>query len=244
MCITVSSAPKTSSIVLLASLVLLALLPARFNEDDKLIREPPNIQLLQQAFEQITDQRDCLKLASVLLNDIYGIKTKVIMEVTGNNASRLTKEVCKHWLTSNEMHTVTWNSFINAANTTGLSEIASGIKKRIDPSYLTVDAVVSSSYPTLIHEMPSLVIIEKLGLFDLIHDYSFYWILLQDNYGKEVKRSVEGYSNNMDKELCRRWLQGEGKQPVTWRTFIQVLNVTNQGYRICPNLCNSVTSQR
>ena len=50
-------------------------------------------------------------------------------------------------------------------------------------------------------------------------------LLLNDNDGRKVDAIVEGKENTeeINLEILKRWLQGDGLQPGTWRTLIQVL---------------------
>ena len=230
---------QSKSIILLA---LSILLPTYYNTNEvRLIQEPPNIQLLERFLEQILDKNDYLKLARILLEDHYSMKTKVVVETSGNiNASKVDRGICNYWLSSKGKQPVTWNTFISAIDEIGLSELATDILKQIDANYLTVNAIISSSYPILIQETPNLVIFEYLGIFDLIYDYSnFGLLLLEDKLGTKTKHITQEYSNDIaiiNKEICRQWLQGEGKQPVTWRTFIQVMNITNQVHDLADDL--------
>lgn len=63
---------------------------------------------------------------------------------------------------------------------------------------------------------------EQIG----IKYYELGVFLLDDRNGVEVQAIALKHSNNADginKEILSKWLQGMGKQPVTWRTLIEVL---------------------
>ena len=63
---------------------------------------------------------------------------------------------------------------------------------------------------------------EQIG----IKYYELGAFLLDDDTGAIVKAIAQEYSNNADninKEILSKWLQGMGKQPVTWNTLIEVL---------------------
>ena len=54
----------------------------------------------------------------------------------------------------------------------------------------------------------------------------FGTFLLQDKSGAKVKNLEHKYQRDAERintEILREWLNGEGKQPVTWATFIEVL---------------------
>lgn len=66
-------------------------------------------------------------------------------------------------------------------------------------------------------------IIKKIGT-----DYiTFGVLLLEDETGNKVKDLESHYREDperINQEIFRRWLRGEGKQPVMWKTLIEVLD--------------------
>lgn len=66
-------------------------------------------------------------------------------------------------------------------------------------------------------------IIEKIGT-----DYNTFGVLLlEDETGSKVNAIESHYKEDperINQEIFRRWLRGEGKQPVTWKTLIEVLD--------------------
>ena len=62
-------------------------------------------------------------------------------------------------------------------------------------------------------------------------DYELFGtFLLQDKDGNKVKtieRSERGDPLRITVEILRQWLQGNGKLPVNWQTFIQCLQDSN-----------------
>ena len=55
---------------------------------------------------------------------------------------------------------------------------------------------------------------------------TFGIILLNDSDGRTVdiiSTSEEGDAEYINIEILKRWVQGAGRQPATWRTLIQVL---------------------
>ena len=57
--------------------------------------------------------------------------------------------------------------------------------------------------------------------------FNFFGILLlDDTTGARVEAIVYEYRENAERinlELLQQWINGRGKQPVTWRTLIEVL---------------------
>ena len=55
----------------------------------------------------------------------------------------------------------------------------------------------------------------------------FGTLLLDDDDGAKVCNIVKEFRDNakeINAEILRQWIQGKGKQPVTWRTLIEVLH--------------------
>ena len=65
-------------------------------------------------------------------------------------------------------------------------------------------------------------IAEKIG----VHYYSFGVQLLEDSNGGRVSALEKKQRENpvdINHEILRLWLQGKGRQPVTWGTLVAVL---------------------
>ena len=65
-------------------------------------------------------------------------------------------------------------------------------------------------------------ITEKIGA----NYYTFGVFLLQDETGSKVKTIESHYKENpkrINQEIFGKWLQGDGKQPVAWKTLIEAL---------------------
>ena len=62
-------------------------------------------------------------------------------------------------------------------------------------------------------------------------DYEkFGTLLLEDNNGNKVKNievSERGDPVKITVEILKKWLQGKGRKPVTWQTFVKCLQDTN-----------------
>ena len=88
---------------------------------------------------------------------------------------------------------------------------------------------------TVIAEPPNVIILEnpQINLFNEIPSkddlIEFGIHLLDVHYGTKMKRIEEEHKYSiyeMAREICRRWLGGSGKHPVTWNTLIDVLKQT------------------
>ena len=59
------------------------------------------------------------------------------------------------------------------------------------------------------------------------NDYEHFGIqLLEDSNGvriKGIEKSNRGDSVAITVEILRQWLQGKGRTPVTWQTFVECL---------------------
>ena len=86
-----------------------------------------------------------------------------------------------------------------------------------------------------ISEAPNLIILNhpRINLFNKIPSrddlINFGTHLLDDHYGTKMKRIEEDHNYSMyrvTREICRQWLGGSGKHPVTWKTLISVLEQT------------------
>ena len=75
---------------------------------------------------------------------------------------------------------------------------------------------------------PTLPELVKLKIPQMIgQDYeTFGTVLLNDERGKMIDAIVEANSaraKEINMAILKKWLRGEGKQPVTWGTLVQVL---------------------
>ena len=96
----------------------------------------------------------------------------------------------------------------------------------------TIEANESESNPSLtskISEPPNLILLERCEIFERIVGSTlqeFGISLLEDKTGRIVE-AIE-LDQRMQSRICReivkRWLEGKGKQPVTWGTLIDVLD--------------------
>ena len=68
---------------------------------------------------------------------------------------------------------------------------------------------------------------EKFSIPERIGTNSDFGILLLDDKTGAVVDSIvgenRGNAKNINMAILKRWLQGKGRQPVTWRTLIDVL---------------------
>ena len=58
------------------------------------------------------------------------------------------------------------------------------------------------------------------------HYFKFGVLLLQDNNGDVVsafEKELGRNASEINQAILRRWLQGKGRQPVTWDTLLAVL---------------------
>lgn len=88
---------------------------------------------------------------------------------------------------------------------------------------------------SMISEAPNVIILElpPINLFNEVPSkddlIKFGTLLLDDPYGTRIKRIEEEYKYSMyemTREICRQWLRGSGKHPVTWNILIRVLKQT------------------
>ena len=71
----------------------------------------------------------------------------------------------------------------------------------------------------------------KVNLADEIgvNYYSFGVLLLEDKYGNQmsaIEKELRGNAPDIVYRTFRLWLQGKGRQPVTWATLVAVLQDT------------------
>ena len=69
---------------------------------------------------------------------------------------------------------------------------------------------------------------ERIGIHKMIGAKykTFGIILLNDSDGRTVdtiSTNEEGDTEDINIEILKRWVQGAGRQPATWRTLVQVL---------------------
>ena len=100
-----------------------------------------------------------------------------------------------------------------------------------------------------IAEPPNMLIFQNIDLFERI---STNWkavgtALLKDNMGDkmEIIDDDEKKTENKNRRVLRRWLKGEGRQPTTWSTLIDILNEVNLkvlaediGTQVISHACN------
>ena len=63
---------------------------------------------------------------------------------------------------------------------------------------------------------------EKIG----VSYYEFGVLLLEDDGGDQIAAIEKEQGKNasdINREVCRLWLKGKGRQPVTWATLVAVL---------------------
>ena len=192
-----------------------------------LIQEPPNLVILERL--NIVDMvHDYYKFGILLLEDDFGIKMKMIIRKFGSDAHNMYREMMIQWLWGRGRQPVNWQTFIYTVNSSGL-KFADNLLNIVDPKYLDTVATNMHFGGALIQEPPSLVVFEQLDIFNLIHDYSGVGLrLLEDKFGISMKDITQRNNDMQDinKDICRQWLSGKGKQPVSWRTFIDILNKT------------------
>ena len=222
-------------ILLVAYVISIPLFDTSTEDDAALIAEPPNLVLLEilDVFEQICSESDRSKLGHLLLEDDFGVKMKLITAQISNDVREVNREICIQWLWGKGRKPVTWRTFIDAANETGFVTLASDIFKQIDAKYYDAENSpidYNGMEPkALIKQEPNVVMLEKIGVFDQIHDYSkFGTLLLDDEYDTQMQVIIANHKNvyNINRQVCIYWLWGYGQQPVTWRTFLNAVNAT------------------
>ena len=79
----------------------------------------------------------------------------------------------------------------------------------------------------IVSESPTLVLLDQYGFFEAfaLEDVvvRFGTLILEDHYGNKVNAARHTSLYLMIREICRQWLTGGGKQPVSWKTLISVL---------------------
>lgn len=81
-------------------------------------------------------------------------------------------------------------------------------------------------------EPPTFVSLEMFGIFEEIYNENLYskfgHLLLEDKFGIEIMKIKENnrYVRNINREICRQWLLGNGRKPVSWSTLISVIRET------------------
>ena len=90
---------------------------------------------------------------------------------------------------------------------------------------LSCIAVTSPTLPELRSFQGRIKIVREIGT----HHTTFGILLLEDKNGARVAAITDRYRDNAEQintEILREWLNGRGKQPVTWGTLIGVLRDT------------------
>jgi hypothetical protein len=81
--------------------------------------------------------------------------------------------------------------------------------------------------PTLIELISFPMSGSKVNLPEKIVDYrAFGTLLLMDDYGNRITaitKELMGNAADINFEVLRLWLEGKGRQPVTWATLVTVL---------------------
>lgn len=93
-----------------------------------------------------------------------------------------------------------------------------------DNLFLTTTSLISEPPNIVLFQQPPLQFFEKL-VGDEISQFGT--LILNDISGSVVKRIEEDYDKSEYRrlrEICRQWLEGKGRQPVTWKMLIKVLN--------------------
>ena len=89
---------------------------------------------------------------------------------------------------------------------------------RVSTNVLIISAAQGPTLPQLI----SLNIMQRIGTQYI----DFGIILLNDKDGSIVDQITTQYqlnAVNITREILKRWIRGEGKQPVTWKTLTDAL---------------------
>ena len=97
---------------------------------------------------------------------------------------------------------------------------------------------------------PSILVLEKLGVFKQITSEkdAFGTFLLEDHTGNKMEsiRDDEVKTERINRKVFVKWLNGEGRQPITWSTLIDVLSkakltalAEDIGRRVTRNYCNT-----
>ena len=121
-----------------------------------------------------------------------------------------------------------------------LPEICLNVKSKLDSGYLATTNEYKANESSCkrmtgsgnITKPPNLVLLQQppLRLLERIVDYEeFGTQLLEDETGDIVPEieQDEKKTKKICREIFRRWLDGKGKQPVTWATLINVLTKSN-----------------
>lgn len=93
-------------------------------------------------------------------------------------------------------------------------------------------SIFSADQPTLpkmiTFQLPNCKVnlLEEIG----VHCSDFGALLLEDNKGVKISNielEMKGNTTGINRQIVIQWLQGKGRQPVTWGTFIVVLQDIN-----------------
>ena len=190
-----------------------------------LIREPPNLKIIEKS--GILDLiNDYSSLEILLLEDKFGVR---INKISYTDVKDIAREICLKWLRGKGKQPVTWRTFIKTLSDIGLELAAGDLFNIVDTNIIdhTADHMGHLGLK-VVREPPNLVWFEKLEIFDRIPDSDYNKLgvlLLDDKFGKRTNEITKKDGQSI-KEICKQWLLGNGRQPVTWRTFIDVLNTT------------------
>ena len=183
------------------------------------------------------------KLGEHLLLDDNGEKTTAIKREYGNDLCLINYEIFNRWLQGEGKIPITWKSLIEVLETIGLIQLAEDVRCELDdnlnvtyqstPNHFNTPRRsvqeslrhnIISNPPTLpeLTEFAGIKIIERIGT--KYNDLGAN--LLEDNDGAitsafEKERSKNSVDINC--EIIKRWLQGGGKHPISWKTLIDTL---------------------
>jgi hypothetical protein len=111
-----------------------------------------------------------------------------------------------------------------------LGQVVSGNHHQQPRPSATYDNIIPSTdcIPTL----PALICFPKVrgGKMNITAEITNYFefgiLLLEDDVGRQVSTIVKESEDikSINRRILQSWLQGKGRQPVTWNTLIQVLN--------------------
>ena len=158
-------------------------------------------------------------IGTLLLKDTTGDKLKTMAQdhLTVHSMSR---EIFRRWLKGMGLQPVTWNTLIGVLNQSKLLTLSATVLNSVDRKHL--DVPPTSSQKLVIKAPPNLFLLERFDVFNEGKD--FWGSLVLDVHGSIMNNIADGkiYEDEKNREACTLWLQGKGKQPVTWRTFINI----------------------
>ena len=229
-----SSWLSRSIIIAVLALFVASSIRANNRRDDQgnSITEPPTFVSLEkfQVFDKIYDENHYSKFGHLLLKDEFGSKMQEIRE-NNRYVQNINREICRQWLSGNGRQPVTWSTLISVIHETGLHRLAAEINTNIAPTIFHVHAKTSRLIEeSPIQKPPSLKLLESLHFFHKVYNKNYYSafgiLLLEDSHGKAMEMITSKVHDvqNINREICKRWLQRKGKQPVTWTTFIDTVH--------------------